>query len=125
MRTIIFALGLTLALAAAPPLSRAAEMPDVQKLLEECNAAPETQDFFYCIGYIGGIGDAMRLNGIDARQRALSPMLVSICDEGSISYGAMIQAFKNWGQEHPETWGFPQYRGVATALRETWPCKAN
>ena len=122
MRTIIFALGLALALTAAPPLSRA-DVPNVQKLLEECNAAPGTDDFFLCIGYVGGIGDAMILNGVDARRKAINPMLV-ICDEEGISYGAMIQAFKNWAQQHPETWGSPQYRGVATALRESWPCKA-
>jgi len=96
-------LGLALAVTAAPLLSLADvskdnASPNVQKLLQECNALqgsgePDAMDysnFSYCIGYVGGIGDAMLANGQIVHP--LNPV-VSICDEGLISRGAMVQAF--------------------------------
>jgi hypothetical protein len=128
-------LGLALAVTAAPLLSLADvskdnASPNVQKLLQECNALqgsgePDAMDysnFSYCIGYVGGIGDAMLANGQIVHP--LNPV-VSICDEGLISRGAMVQAFRNWAQKHPERWSDNDSLGVMAALRETWPCKAN
>jgi hypothetical protein len=94
-------------------------MQDIQKLLEKCNAeGEENYKQFYCIGYVAGIGDAMRLNG----QSGLLDQM-SICGEEG-TYGAMVQAFMNWAQKHPERWGEHSSVGVITALRESWPCKA-
>ena len=108
-RTIIFALGLALDLAAASPLSRATT---VQELLRECTEGKELE--LHCIGYVGGIGEVMQLMG--------ASIGFGICSTGPISHGAMQQHSRN-GQETPQNWGDRARLGVMLALRETWPCK--
>jgi hypothetical protein len=109
-RAIIFALGLALGLAAASPLSRAAT---VQELLRECTEGKELE--LHCIGYVGGIGEVMQLMG--------ASIGFGICSTGTITHGAIQQAFENWAKKHPENWGDRAPLGVMLALRETWPCK--
>jgi hypothetical protein len=36
--------------------------------------------------------------------------------------GAVIQAFLNWADKHPEKWARPRIFGATAAMRETWPC---
>jgi len=36
---------------------------------------------------------------------------------------AMVQAFKNFAEKHPESWGMEAVTGVAMALRTTWLCR--
>ena len=98
----------------------AAGKQDVQQLYGECKDTDVEEVF--CIGYITGLAEQMRTNGFllkqtgqeDARHR------LSICTDAS--YGAMIQAFVRWAENHPEDWGMPRQLGVMYALRETWPC---
>jgi hypothetical protein len=44
------------------------------------------------------------------------------CGSGQLSYGAEVQAFKNWALMHPEQWAREAPVGVGIALRDTWRC---
>ena len=45
-----------------PP--RAEGDDNIQKLLQECNAGNPSYGLFHCLGYVGGIGDMMGINGL-------------------------------------------------------------
>ena len=83
-------------------------------------------DMTYCIGFVAGIGATMSLTGswlmTEPELKARDPG-ISICYTGILSPGAMIQAFRNWAEKHPESWGARDALGVMHALNETWPCK--
>ena len=123
------ALVTTLAIAAASTAFGADSVPDlgslqaqdpqrsIQYLYEACTAADSHMQL-YCIGYISATMDAMTVLGTYGP----AAHAFGICSEAVVSYGAGIQAFKNWAQKHPEAWGAPRYVGVSLALRETWPC---
>ena len=74
-----------------------------------------------CSGYVGGIGEMMHALGTqipdDPKLR-----IFGIC--GTMSHGAMVQAFVNWADKHPERWADVGVLGVMSALIETWPCPA-
>jgi hypothetical protein len=99
---------------------------NVQKLLQECNADISSPDFFHCAGYVGGVADMMFYNGLlitkyNANLNTLSH--VAACPGNPYpTYGADIQAFRNWAQKHPEKWAEQTSVGVISALREAWPC---
>ena len=105
---------------------KAAETITVETLLIYCNDREESGNWSNCLGYVSGIGDMMNVNrqlvgsaGLEAKQ-ALAPM--SICGGTNLTYGAWVQAFRNWAKKHPEQWNDPASLGVASALRELWPC---
>jgi hypothetical protein len=58
----------------------------------------------YCIGYVAAIWDKLPCGGT-ATNRAL------------------IQAFKNWAEKHPEKWTDPEGVGAELAFRSTWKCE--
>jgi Rap1a immunity proteins len=125
MRAATFALGLALGLTAASSFSWAGAPPDVQGLLQKCTVEG-SKDWNYCIGYVGGIGTVMLLNGsLTDFGFAKPPLEMSICrtERFTATAGAMVQAFRNWAEKHPESWGAEGHIGVMNALRETWPCK--
>jgi hypothetical protein len=100
-----------------PPTQAADHQMSIQYLYEACTGADSALEM-YCIGYISATEDAMTTIGIGDEAKAFG-----MCSKATVSYGAAIQAFKNWAQKHPETWSAPRYMGVALALKETWPCK--
>ena len=118
-------LGILLALLALAPGTAHANNYTVQDLLQMCNSPEGSQDFVYCVGYIGGLGDTLAMNGAtlpSLPQRDANLIRgISIC--GNISLEAAIQAFKNWAQAHPERWTEPAPPEVALALVQSWPCR--
>ena len=47
-----------------------------------------------------------------------------LCADPLPTFGAIIQAFVKWAENHPEAWsGAPRQLGVMAALQKTWPCK--
>lgn len=89
----------------------------IESLYEQCNETDLYKQTF-CAAYIAGVAEILGRVGLDKSARPLS----GICWKGDVSYSAMVQAFKNWAQKHPEAWGMPRYGGVMWALKETWPC---
>ena len=88
----------------------------IQSLYEACTGADSYQQM-YCVGYISATMDTMTVLGTYGPAQAFG-----ICPKVFVSYGAGVQAFKNWAQKHPDAWGAPRYLGVSLALKETWPC---
>jgi len=89
----------------------------VQELYEECratgvgsaDAAIAAARNALCGGYIAGVGDTLVHTGG-------CPALIGA------SYGAMVQAFKNWAPAHPQDWSKQQVEGVIAALSTVWSC---
>jgi hypothetical protein len=117
-------LGILLALSIlAPRASRADDKGvTVQQLLDMCNTPVGSPEQAYCLGFVGGLSAVMLMNGQALRPRTPSAAALSLCAK-DITYGAEVQAFKNWAQAHPENWQMPDQAGVVLALRELWPCK--
>jgi hypothetical protein len=107
----------------APGAARADDKgATVQRLLDMCNTPVGSPLEAYCLGFVGGMGNVMLMNGHSLRSLKPSSAALSLCAK-DITYGAEIQAFKNWAQAHPENWQMPDQAGVVIALRELWPCK--
>ena len=90
----------------------------VQELYRMCQERDGAVDAWRCTEYVAGVGDAL-----DFSSGLPNTKLFAIC--GRPSYGAMVQAFKNWAVKHPEDWAKSRIYGVALALVQTWPCKSN
>lgn len=88
---------------------------------------------FYCIGYITGVGQMMAMNALMGRFSSKDGPTaknyfkrVGLCVANTDivpSPGAMIQAFLNWSEMHPDHWGDNSEVGVVNALSATWPCR--
>lgn len=100
-----------------PSVASAADN-DVQSLYSACKMSDASQEFAVCVGFISGVGETLHYLGL-----APDAQPFKIC--GAPTHGAMVQAFLNWAEKHPEAWSYNQIRGVILALGETWPCKSN
>ena len=113
---------MALATVVALTLSRialAAGKQDVQALYYMCKKTGTTE-YWICAGFVGGVADLMGLFPVGPRDREPALKAFSMC--ASPSHGAMVQAFINWAETHPEQWDQPQVNGVVQALRSQWPC---
>jgi hypothetical protein len=102
---------------------------NIQKLLQECSAGNPSSYFFHCIGRVGGIADMMGINGLimvkphhGSTTRELQ-QYATCAGNPAPSYGAQVQVFMNWAQDHPDRWADPDIVGVITALQQAWPCR--
>jgi hypothetical protein len=94
---------------------------NTQELYGMCRNERNLANQGLCLGYVSGIGDMMTVLGIYNKQKQIKGLVPwSMC--GQQSYGAMMQAFVNWAQAHPEAWSENQAYGVMRALHEKWPC---
>jgi hypothetical protein len=92
----------------------------IQSLYEQCTAA-DLSKHFLCVGYVSGIVDTMTVVGANDSSPSVARVF-GMCPKASGTYGAAVQVFTNWAQQHPEAWGQTRYLGVAWALKQTWPC---
>jgi hypothetical protein len=90
----------------------------VQSLRDMCKS-DDADERALCVGFIAGVGDYMRVVSATSLDQRLSSQL-GLC--GWATHGAMLQAFMNWSDKHPEQWSNSSEIGVGMALRETWPC---
>jgi len=99
----------------------------VQALFLRCNAEQGSPAWLYCLGEVGGMGEVMMANGVmisEFHERTEHLATFAYCaGKTTVNYGVRLQVFKNWAQGHPELWQEPEVVGVATALREAWPCR--
>ena len=118
-------LGMLLAFSILAPGVARADDYSVQKFLEMCNEPDGSPDKSLYLGYVSGVSDVMYVNGLalrSLRPSSAAAINLSLCAK-DITYGAALQAFKNWAQAHPENWQMDHEAGVVIALRELWPCK--
>jgi hypothetical protein len=127
LRAAMFAILLT-------PISSQSEesKQDVQQLYRQCKTPAKDVERTFCVAFISGVAEQMIATGkLAAKQREEGNLandkdrallsFLSACPKAS--FGAMVQAFINWAERHPEEWSSPRQLGVMQVLRETWPCK--
>jgi hypothetical protein len=119
MKKLSFALA-ALALVSSAPIQAAPNPGTVQFLYETCRAEIAANMPRFCLGYILGVGQLMAVNAEFGDNFALCSVPKGVPPSG----GAMIQAFLNWAEKHPESWTQRNLFGLALALRESWPCPA-
>ena len=98
-----------------------ADNDNVQVLLRKCTSKGSA-DQLYCIGRVTGIFEMMGLIGVRAGKQLASMEPLEICSDPMPSNGAVIQAFTNWANKHPEKWNAPDIAGIVIAVHETWRC---
>jgi hypothetical protein len=96
---------------------------NVQTFLQKCTSQTNATDISYCYGRVTGIFETMGLNGASFSHQFNPLKTLTVCVDPPPSYGAEVQAFINWANNHPEKWGMPDSVGVAGAMSETWPCQ--
>lgn len=106
--------------------SALAETRNVQDLHRQCTKAVATAEQIFCVAFISGVAEQMIANGqvldqVKNDDDRVLMLFLSACTKAS--FGAMIQAFIKWAENHPDKWDTPRQLGVMAALRETWPCK--
>lgn len=100
--------------------SQTSKNPDsVQFLYQACRADLASALGRYCLGYAEGAGQMMVINGHQGYEMGLCPPATI----GVPSGGALVQAFLNWAEKHPEMWSESALVGFAVAMSTTWSCK--
>lgn len=122
------ALAVTVMLAIATQFAFAQPVKeDTQSLYDKCRQPSPSVNLAYCIGFLSGAAQQMFWLGAhldDAKNdddRTLMSFF-SACPKATVSNAAMLQAFINWAQKHPEKWDAEKQLGVMEAIRTTWPC---
>jgi hypothetical protein len=88
---------------------------NVQELLAWCKKPTGSPEFWYCMGFINGVGQLLLAIGPEH--------LYGICTDNDLpQLPAMVQAFRNWAEQNPRHWDKPALTGVNVALSLTWPC---
>ena len=102
-------------------MERVAVRPDAYKLCEGAVADvdPEIQSTV-CTFRMQGVISTMIDNCLSVGE-GFSPAAV-LSSDGPPSRGAARQAFKNYMEANPDSWGLPWHRAVALSLSETFPC---
>jgi hypothetical protein len=94
----------------------------VQSLYFNCKSAEGSPRWALCYAYIAGVGNALQFIGY-AQAEHPDPNFRELAICGKITNAALVQAFMNWAEKHPQRWPDHQLAGIVTALTETWPCK--
>ncbi len=115
MRKLIGAAVMAMALL-APSFSQAGGGGSiVQEMREFCKKGHDS--YTYCLGMIAGLVYMFAVNQqTDARFKACIP-------KSGITGGQITQEFLNWADDNPKEWQRDGVWGMATVIRETWPCK--
>jgi hypothetical protein len=130
---LLFASTATVAIVlGATPLRSAESKLNVQDLYRQCTKPALDAERTFCVAFISGIAEQMIATGFGFRQRRAEGGFLDRDDRNIVSFlsactrasfGAMVQAFVNWAEKHPEKWSTSRQLGVMMALRETWPCE--
>jgi hypothetical protein len=110
----------SVAFVGSAPINAAPNPGTVQFLYETCKTEMAASSPRFCLGYILGVGQLMAVNAEFGDNFALCSVPRGVAPSG----GAMIQAFLQWAEKHPESFGQRNLLGLALALRESWPCPA-
>jgi len=78
----------------------------------------------YCTGYVAGVGDSMHGSTAVLETEHGIHLNTDWCAPGSTNNAQLVEAFKKWHDQHPESWQKLAVVGVTAALQATWPCQA-
>lgn len=105
----------------APTHIEAQEVDTVQNFVLACDRIGV--DSGYCTGYVAGIA-AMMTGNCSAMRAGYGGAPGFAAAVESHTYGAMVQAFRNWARDNPQDWGLPAVNGIIKAMVATFPCDA-
>jgi hypothetical protein len=77
----------------------------------------------YCTGYVAGVGDSMHASTAALETRHEPPSNSDWCAPASTTNAQLVQVFKSWHDQHPESWQGAAVAGVTAALQANWPCQ--
>jgi hypothetical protein len=97
----------------------------IQDLLQDCRGYNGPSGKSFCLGYMmGAAGPLSRMHSLqtDTIVKDGVDIFVSACTEGATT-AALMQAFINWAEKHPQYWKYSAGSGATLALQATWPCR--
>ena len=100
---------------------------DVQELYKQCKGRKGSLDEIFCLEFVSAVArqvftNGLALKGIKDRQDFVSVSIPSACPKTVVSNDAIVEAFREWANEHIEKWSASAQTGVMQAMRDTWPC---
>jgi len=125
-------IGAVVILSTIAPVSTFAEFEektewDVQELYKQCRGRKGSLDEIFCLEFVSAVARQVFRNGLALKdikdRRDLMAMSISpACPKTAVSNDAMVEAFREWANEHIEKWRTSAQTGVMQAMRDTWPC---
>jgi len=79
----------------------------------------------YCTGYVAGVGDSMHASTAALETKPDIHLNTDWCAPASTNNAQLVQAFKSWHDQNPESWQKAAVAGVTAALQATWPCPSD
>ena len=100
---------------------------DVQELYKQCRARKVGLEEIFCLEFVAAVArqvftSGLALKGIKDRRELTTMSIPSACPKAVVSNDAMVEAFREWANEHIEKWSASAQTGVMQAMRDTWPC---
>ena len=100
---------------------------DVQELYKQCKGRKGSLDEIFCLEFVSTVArqvftNGLALKGIKDRHDLVSVSIPSACPKTILSNDAIVEAFREWANEHIEKWSASAQTGVMQAMRDTWPC---
>ena len=126
----VILMGAAVILSTIAPLPTFAEFEktswNVQELFKQCNYNGSL-DKIFCLEFVSGIARQVFTNGLGLKHSNVPPDLTtmsipSACPKSFVSNDAMVEAFKEWANDHLEKWPTNARTGVMQAMSDTWPC---
>lgn len=102
---------------ATPVGADTTDLKTVQALYQQCKMPLGTTERSECLIDVSAIADiVVEIGDSGAKEKHAFACNIP-------SYGAAIQAFINWAERNPQSWGLPPALGTMIAITEAWPCK--
>ena len=100
---------------------------DVQELYKQCKGRQGSLDEIFCLEFVSAVArqvftNGLALKGIKDRADLVTMSIPSACPKVVVSNDAIVEAFREWANEHIEKWSASAQTGVMQAMRDTWPC---
>lgn len=96
----------------------------VQEVLDDCKSdehpSPASLGYGFCLGVAAGVSQVMVFNCALLKEAGGGDS--SLASGQPPSVGAAVQAFINWAESHPESWGTDGIVGMMLAQKQTFPC---
>jgi hypothetical protein len=98
----------------------------VHDLYKQCNNKGGVDEVF-CLEFVSSVARQAFMNGLALKHIKDLPDLMtmsipSACPKSFVSHYAMVEAFREWANQHLEKWSASAQTGVMQAMRDTWPC---
>jgi Rap1a immunity proteins len=131
-RLHVMLMGAVVILSIIAPVSTFAEFEektewDVQELYKQCRGRKGSLDEIFCLEFVSAVARQVFRNGlalkdIKDRHELMAMSISPACPKTAVSNDAMVEAFREWANEHIEKWRASAQTGVMQDMRDTWPC---